>query len=151
MKQESSNGIYVASRASVPERPQMWRNLRDHAGYDIVSTWIDEAGPGETESMADLWWRVASEIASCDRLVLYVEPDDFPLKGALVEIGIAIGCGKPVYVVAPGVKLDASYRPIGSWLCHPGVTQVSDLTFALGPSRVVTGECEDRIEMEVVR
>lgn len=125
--------IYAASRASVPERPQMWRNLRDHAGYKIISSWIDEAGPGETASMEDLWTRVLREIEYCTRLVLYVEPDDFPLKGALVEVGIALGCGKPVYVVAPRIQIGADYRPIGSWLAHRNVVLEHDMVAALGP------------------
>jgi len=105
----------------------MWRDLRG-AGFPIISSWIDEAGPGETASLGDLWTRVAREVSSAERLVLYVQPDDFPLKGALVEVGIAIGCRVPVFVVAPGVALDArSFRPIGSWMCHPGVTYAKSL------------------------
>jgi hypothetical protein len=125
--------IYAASRASIPERPQMWRNLRDHGGYKIISSWIDEAGEGETASFADLWTRVDREIDYCTRLVLYVEPGDFPLKGALIEVGMALGRGKPVYVVAPGVVVEPNYRPLGSWLAHPSVTIMYDLLAALGP------------------
>jgi hypothetical protein len=124
--------IYAASRASVPERPAMWRKLRDE-GVNIVSTWIDEAGPGETASMTELWSQVEREIASCDRLVLYVEPDDFPLKGALVEIGMALGHGKPVYVVASGVRIGTDFRPLGSWLAHPLVTLAGSVRDAVRP------------------
>lgn len=124
--------IYAASRASVPARPAMWRKLRD-LGVNIVSSWIDEAGPGETASMSDLWSRVVREITTCDRLVLYVENGDFPLKGALVEAGIAFGSGVPVYVVAPGVLIAPDWRPIGSWLALPTVTLETNLLNALGP------------------
>src|SRR5690606_5090911 len=54
-------GVYVASRASAPERPAMWRKLRDH-GHPIISTWIDEAGEGESHDLGDLWGRILREV-----------------------------------------------------------------------------------------
>ncbi len=116
------SGIYVASRASSPARPAMWRTLRK-AGWPIISTWIDEAGEGETKSLAELWHRIEHEIRGSRGLILYAEPSDFPLKGAYLEAGIAIGAGKPVAVVMPGVQLEpVSDRPMGSWIRHPLVT-----------------------------
>lgn len=113
--------VYVASRASVPARPTMWKLLRDE-GAIIVSSWIDEAGEGETIDFSELWQRIEGEIRAADRLVLYVEPEDFPLKGALVEVGMALSLGKPIWVVAPGVELEMrGMRPLGSWAKHPGV------------------------------
>lgn len=114
-------GIYVASRASVPERPAMWRRLRSE-GWRITSTWIDEAGEGETDSFMGLWWRIEQEVRAADGLVLYAQPEDLPLKGALVEVGMALGMGKPVAAVLPGVQLEPrTMRPVGSWLAHPRV------------------------------
>jgi len=116
------NGFYVASRASNPERPAMWREYRDD-GVPIVSTWIDEAGEGQTVDISELWQRIDTEIASAAALILYVESGDFPLKGAFVEIGMAIAHGLPIYVVAPDVRLEPrSLRPLGSWAAHPSVT-----------------------------
>ncbi len=124
--------IYVASRASVPERPAMWRALRAE-GALIVSSWIDESGQGETADFSELWERIESEIRSAERLVLYVEAEDFPLKGALVEVGIAIGQGKPVWVVAPGVELNVrDLKPLGSWSKHPCVRFSGSVREALG-------------------
>lgn len=112
-------GIYVASRASVPERAEMWRRLRSE-GWPIVSSWIDEDGPGQTDDLGELWSRIASEVTGASGLVLYAEPDDFPLKGALVEVGMALAAGVPVVVVAPSVEIEPrSCRPIGSWMRHP--------------------------------
>lgn len=126
------SGVYVISRASVPARPAMWRDLRDRKGWHIVSTWIDEAGPGETKDLADLWVRVTDEIRSSFGVILYAEADDFPLKGALIEAGFALGLGKPVGVVLPGVELDpVSYRPIGSWIRHPLVSMFGNVENAL--------------------
>lgn len=117
-----AQSFYVASRASIPERPAMWRFKRDH-GLRIISTWIDEAGEGETACQTDLWRRIDREIAEASSLILYVEPNDFPLKGALIEVGMALGRSKRVLVVAPDVVLDKpTMRPLGSWAAHPLVT-----------------------------
>lgn len=109
--------IYVASRASVPARPTMWKEYRAR-GANIISTWIDEAGAEETEDFSELWFRITCEIRSAARLVLYAEPQDFPLKGALVEVGIAIGMSKPVWVIGKGMERMAKI-PFGSWVRHP--------------------------------
>jgi hypothetical protein len=123
--------VYVASRASIPERAAMWRELRAN-GAMIVSTWIDEDGEGETGCYTELWSRIEQEIRAADRLVLYVEAEDFPLKGALIEVGMALAMGKPVFVVAPGVTLHPrSMRPLGSWAAHPGVSFVDTVPQAL--------------------
>lgn len=111
---ENNRGTYVASRV---HHAKIWRELRAE-GYRINSTWIDEAGQGETPDMSRLWSRIAREVASSSRFVLYIEPYDFPLKGALVEAGIALANLIPIMIVAPRVKLDKSFRPIGSWMCH---------------------------------
>ncbi len=125
-------GIYVASRASVPERAAMWRALRAD-GARIVSSWIDEDGEGQTDCFMELWTRIEREVQSCRQLVLYVEPGDFPLRGALVEVGMALAMGRPVVIVAPGVAIeDRTNRPIGSWAAHPLVSFSGDVRQAVG-------------------
>lgn len=126
-----STTFYVASRASIPERPAMWRKLRD-GGVKIKSTWIDEAGEGQTDCLTDLWRRIDYEVGEADCLLLYIHPDDFPLKGALIEVGIALGRGKRILIVNDGVTLEArSLRPLGSWAMHPLVTFHDTMRHAL--------------------
>ena len=123
--------IYVASRASLPERGQMWRKFRDQ-GIPITSSWIDEDGEGATADFSELWTRIAREIAESLTLILYAEPEDFPLKGALIEAGIALGLNRRVIVCLPGVDLDSrSMRPVGSWIKHPLVTRIDDIKGAV--------------------
>lgn len=123
--------IYIASRASIPERSAMWRSYRD-AGVRMTSSWIDEAGEGQTADFAELWTRIHAEIVESDRLVLYAEAEDFPLKGALIEAGIALGLNKPVTVCLPGVVLNGrTSRPIGSWIQHPLVSRNDDIAALL--------------------
>ena len=114
MTKTERGGIYIASRARIPERSAEWRRLRA-SGAPIISTWIDEAGPGETKSFSELWARITSEIARSDGLLLYLEPDDLPLKGTYVEAGMALAMCKPVAIVRP----KGGY--IGSWVEHPSV------------------------------
>ena len=124
--------VYAASRASIPERPAMWLDLRSR-GANILSSWIDESGEGETKCFTELWNRIEGEIREADRLVLYVQPEDFPLKGALVEVGMALAMSKPVWIVAPGVNMHPrDMKPIGSWAKHPSVQFTDDIDKAVG-------------------
>jgi hypothetical protein len=103
----------------------MWRALRDEYGANIISSWIDEAGEGETEDFSELWTRIAGEIWRCDRFVLYAHADDFPLKGALVEVGMAIAMRKPIWVFGNLTLEGRTDRPLGSWIRHPLVQQIN--------------------------
>ena len=123
--------IYGASRASLPERPAMWRRLRGE-GWPINCSWIDESDEGCTDDFAELWLRITNEIRAASKVVLYAEAGDFPLKGAILEAGIALGMGKPVVVCLPGVTLEGrTTRPIGSWIAHPLVTRIDSIREAL--------------------
>jgi len=105
----------------------MWRRFRSK-GIEITSSWIDEDGEGETGSFVDLWDRIAREIAAADVLILYAQLSDFPLKGALIEAGIALGMGKRVIVCLPDAGvLPRSFRPVGSWIAHPLVMRRDDI------------------------
>lgn len=86
--------IYVASKT---KHADLWRAWRD-TGVPIVSTWIDEAGPGASPDVPDLARRCIEEAAGADRVVLYCEPGELH-KGTLIEVGAALACGVPVYCV----------------------------------------------------
>ena len=87
--------IYIASKTKHAER---WRFLRDKIGEPIISTWIDEAGEGETTDHADLWRRCIAQAASADVLILYREPGEI-LKGGWIEMGAALAYDRPVYAI----------------------------------------------------
>ena len=97
-------GVYVASRT---RHAAAWRTLRDEAGYPIVSTWIDEAGSGQTLDRAEFWTRVIREVQGAQALVLFRHADDVP-DGALVEVGAALAAGVPVFAV--GEYKDSGFR-----------------------------------------
>lgn len=120
MTEPARRGIYIASRASIPERSALWRRYRDEWGVDITCSWIDQAGENETEDFETLWNNIMVEINYSAALLFYAESDDFPLKGALVEVGAALMARIPVHVVLPDVFLEGrTFKPVGSWISHP--------------------------------
>lgn len=89
-------GIYIASKS---RHASKWLALRN-AGQPVISTWIDEAGEGETSDWCDLWGRCISEASSASGLLLYGEPGE-ELHGALIEAGAALAANVPVALVGP--------------------------------------------------
>lgn len=129
-------GTYIASRASIQERSEAWRKLRDVDGYLIVSSWIDVVtqplNADDTKPLHAIWEDITQEVTTAERVIVYAEPDDFPLKGTLVEVGMALAVGTPIYLVLPGVDIEANtFRPIGSWINHPLVKIVATMDEAL--------------------
>jgi hypothetical protein len=114
--------VYVASKA---EHGPLWRELRA-AGEPIISTWIDESGPGQTADWPGLWWRCIQEASTATALVCYCREGERPLKGALVEVGAALAHGVPVYWVGPEQSVTR----------HPLVTVCLTLLDALNQAAV---------------
>jgi hypothetical protein len=78
-----------------------WQALRA-AGHNIISTWIDEAGEGDSPDLTALWDRNVRQAATCDLFILYYEFHDSPLKGCLIELGAAMSHNVPVALVPVG-------------------------------------------------
>lgn len=122
-----SASFYIASKTKHAAR---WRALRDvgHGmpfpyGVPIVSTWIDEAGEGESTDLSDLWKRCIAEASSAAACVVYVEPGE-TLKGALVEVGAALASGREVRWVGTPVSQ--------TLMSHPMVKRFETVEEALG-------------------
>lgn len=113
---EFAAAVYTASKSCHGPRWQEFRSAWADLGVRVASTWIDESGEGETADFSDLWRRCIDEASTADLLVCYHE-DGEVWKGAFIEIGAALACGKPVYVIG---------RPPGSWIHHPLVTLATD-------------------------
>ena len=107
--------IYTASKT---KHAAIWRRYREQ-GWPIISTWIDEAGVGETLCFNDLWKRCIKEASAADVTIVYREGEDV-LKGAFIEIGAALASGKLVFFVGDPVGC-------GSFAHYYGVTLFSDL------------------------
>lgn len=98
--------IYIASKVKHAER---WRAVASM--HPVSSTWIYEAGNGETSDFDHLWRRCMAEAASSNALVIYREPDEI-LKGAWIEMGIAMAAGVPVHAVGIEEFTVAKYSAI---------------------------------------
>jgi hypothetical protein len=109
--------IYTASKTKHADK---WKALRA-GGWPIISTWIDEAGEGESADLEDLWLRCVGEAKSAAAVLLYCEPGDV-LKGAFIEAGAAMASGVPVYAVGCDQY---------SFVNHPGVHIFTSLDTAL--------------------
>lgn len=104
-------GIYVASKT---KHAPMWRTLRKYAVAPIISTWIDEAGAGESSDIPDLAKRCIDEASRAAATVLYCEPGEV-LKGALMEVGAALASGRMVYSVGHCDGLSSVFVQHPNW------------------------------------
>ena len=113
--------VYVASKTRLAP---IWQDLRDMwrpSGIEIISTWIDEAGEGETSDFPGLWQRCIGESSRADFLIAVHEPGDV-WKGAFIEIGSALASGRTVLLVGD---------PPGTWMEHYAVRRVPTISHAL--------------------
>ena len=112
--------IYAASKTSHAAK---WRGLRLR-GYNIISTWIDYADGTAVVDWQGLWLACARQAAAANVTLVYVEPGE-ELRGAYVEMGIAIASGRRIFFVNPGnVRVSDAIN-------HPQVTEFDSLDAAL--------------------
>lgn len=103
--------IYMASKTKHADK---WKALRA-GGVNIISTWIDEAGAGESSDLGELAMRCILEASRhVDRVILYAEEGDV-LKGAYIEVGAALARGVPVYAVGPVISQTSAFRHHPLW------------------------------------
>jgi hypothetical protein len=112
--------IYTASKC---KHAAKWRDLRA-SGVNVISTWIDEAEPGQSPDLQSLASRCVSEAARADFVLLYCEPGEV-LKGALIEAGAALAAGKCVRCVGTCENLSPVLR------YHPGWFEFGSVAEAL--------------------
>lgn len=122
--------IYIASKT---RHAPKWKALRS-AGWPIISTWIDEAEEAASKDLTDLWVRCVDEASKIDCLIIYTERGDTILRGAYLEMGCALGNGKPVITVG----FD---RDVFSALHHPLVSEADTIEAALEKAKVFLGMC----------
>ena len=78
-----------------------FRALRDDHGLPVKARWIDlEQDSDIVQNRKDVLWQMCYEdVRDSDFVLLYAESETEEQRGALVEIGMAYGMGKPVYAV----------------------------------------------------
>lgn len=112
LRNRATINVYIASKT---KHAWMWKDLRGlwaRSAITIYSTWINEAGPGESKSLRNLWYRCVNEACFADVLIAYRAKDD-EVKGTLVEIGAALAHDVPVFLVGdwPEDKFSFQHHP----------------------------------------
>ncbi len=123
----TDGGLYTASKTAHAPK---WRALQEH-GVRICSTWIHEAGKGETADFGDLWCRCVQESSGCTALLCYREPGEV-LKGAFVEVGAALASDRLVMLVGDWDGF--------SFVHHPNAVlrdSVEHALYSMRPSAIV--------------
>lgn len=109
--------IYPSSKV---KHAPMWRELQQKVPNVFFNArWLKRAEKESELSVDDmrhLWMECMQDISSSEALLLYAEDGD-TLRGALVEVGMALAMGKPV-VLAMDQKIMRDY---GTWM-HMDVT-----------------------------
>lgn len=75
--------------------------LRDALGLPVQARWIDLDNESDfvRNRKGDLWQLCLEDVTQSDFVLLYSEDFEEEQRGALVEIGMAYGVGKPVYAI----------------------------------------------------
>ena len=117
-----SKRFYFASKV---RHAQRWRDLNGR-GFTITSTWIYEAGEGQTADYAKLAVRCLEEIRDSDAVLLYCEPGEV-LNGALIECGAALALGIPVRCIGDCKSISRVFRSHPLWSEHPSLAAATVL------------------------
>lgn len=93
-----SLSFYTAGKIWHAPKFQM---LRDTVGLPVRARWIDLNQDSDivVNHKDQLWQKCYEDVRDSDFVLLYSEDMAEEQRGALVEIGMAYGMGKPVYAV----------------------------------------------------
>lgn len=112
--------IYFASRISHGKIAR--KLLAEWPEFTFTSRWPQHhvgKVPDQANFAKTFWLHDAEDVAGCDVVLCYGEPGD-TLRGALVEVGMAIALGRAVVVVG-------ECESYGTWQYHPLVHHAGDL------------------------
>ena len=117
--------VYTASKL---ETAATWRELQQLWARDAFfhARWLRHTligTPDSPEHAARFWFEDEEDVKYADALIVYATPEQH-LRGALVEVGIAIASKVPVIVVG-------AHADYGTWQYHDGVIRVDDFDGAL--------------------
>jgi hypothetical protein len=122
-----------------------FQHLRDELGLPVQARWIDlkEDDDIVQNRKGDLWQLCLEDVTRSDFLLLYSEDWDEEQRGALVELGMAFGAGKPVYAVgrcksiAPNAISDVAFthHDLFTWLPTTNLMKGAFLALAMEMKR----------------
>ena len=111
-------------------------------GVKVISTWIEnEDGDNSPANCGVDAKRDTDQVAACDVLLAIMNDAQYAYRGTWTEIGFALGTGKRVIVVCPGLGSERANTPTSyaySHVCqtnvffwHPAITRVRTLEEAI--------------------
>lgn len=116
---------------------KVWHNtkfqfLRDTLGLPVKARWIDLDNDSDfvLNQKDKLWTLCYEDVRDSDFVLLFCEDFNEEQRGALVEIGMAFGFGKPVYAVgrcktiSPNEISDVAFTHFPNWTW---ITETTDL------------------------
>lgn len=114
--------VYTAAKL---HRGKELKDFFRGSSYVILhARWLKhiEIGTPDNEENAKYFWQEdVEDVLTCDVLLVYAGPQGNDiLRGALVEVGVALAANKPVFIVGES----ESY---GTWRWHPKVSHRSTL------------------------
>jgi len=117
--------VYLASKLIFANQFKGYREAWATEDIEICSRWIDHVDleRNATSNVHQAMWLMDEEdIRACRALIIY-GASYHKLRGALIEAGMAIAQGKPVFAVG-------EHPDYGSWRHHPLVTPADSFEHA---------------------
>jgi nucleoside 2-deoxyribosyltransferase len=119
--------------ASMMHHGRMWREICENRS-DVIfhARWLKmhKQGHEETpENAAKFWPMNVADIKASDGLIAYAEKDD-RLRGALVEVGIALNSNIFVFVIG-------KHFSYGTWQYHPNVIPANSIPEAIDTLKTI--------------
>lgn len=116
-----------------------FKMLRDTVGLPVQARWIDlhQDSPIVTDHKDQLWQMCYEDVRDSDFVLLYSEDESEEQRGALVEIGMAYGMGKPVFAVGrcrsikPNAISDVAFTHHHLWTWLPTDNLVKGAYYAV--------------------
>lgn len=121
--------IRVYPSSKVRHAP-MWRRLQQEVPHVFFNArWIKRAESQEemdSYELAELWRECQQDVKDADLLLIYAEDGD-QLKGAFVEVGMALAYGVKVMFVTPV----EDWHAFGTWMHGTAVQRASTIEEAM--------------------
>lgn len=117
--------VYTASKL---KHAPMWKHIHDtHPDIYFHARWLKHTltlkTPDTPENAEEFWFQDEEDVKHSDAVFVYAESEDH-LRGALVEAGMGIAYGVPVFVIGKHVDY-------GTWQYHSGVYRVGTVEEAI--------------------
>ena len=119
--------IYTASKFS---RANMWKQQFaqwkcEGLAISLNARWVNdysELVPDHPQFCKLGWLHDVDDVSTSDLLILYADNTEH-LRGALVEVGVALAKNKPVIIIG-------NHPDYGTWQFHPLIHKVDDFAAA---------------------